>query len=294
MWFVLAALLAMPPDDPFRSIEKLIAAGQYSAALSALSKQPSSSFTWHLLASKAYDGLNDPARAVQEAEAALAIDAKQESAHLQLGQIFLGHNTPKAAEEIFSDGLAIFPDSFFLRLGKGLALKELQRYEDAEKELRLCLGRQPGFPVAFDALATVYAQTQRFEELERLSAEQMALVPKDYRGPYYAAAALDGLRRDTKRTETLLSDSIRLNPNYAAAHALLGKVRLREGDVAGAIPELEEALRLRPEYTPAAMQLGQAYKRAGRTEDAAKAFARVRELNERPSPPSLLYHRGKK
>lgn len=66
-------------------------------------------------------------RHAQPTEAALALDPRSEAAHLQLWQIFLGHHTPRAAADIFTDALALHPDSFLLRLGRGLAYKDCPR-----------------------------------------------------------------------------------------------------------------------------------------------------------------------
>lgn len=287
--------LAAPDDSPHIIIDKLIAAGEHRKALAALQAWPVS-VRRHLLASKAYDGLNQPAEAVREAEAALTLEPRSEAAHLQLGQIFLARHTPEAALEIFSDALMLLPDSLMLRLGKGLALKDLARYPDAETELAACLALKPELGIAFDALATVQLHAKRFEELQRLSSSFRERQPGDYRGPYFQAAALDGLKGDAGVIEKLLSESLRLNPRFAAAHALLGKVRLQGGNVQGAIAALETAIRLRPDHGPAALHLAQAYQKAGFAGKAARAFQRVRELKEaeRTPPPSLRYHRGGK
>lgn len=277
-----------------RTTEKLIAAGQYAEAVAQLS-QATPSVQSHLLASKALDGLNQPARAVEEAEAALSLDPRSEAAHLQLGQIFLSRNTPAGALEVFSDALGIHPGSLLLRLGKGLALKDLARYEDAEAELLACLKLRPGFPLAFDTLATVYLHSKRYEELKTLAADFRTVQPNDYRGPYFAAAALEASRQIDASVEALLAESIRLNPRFAAAYALLGKVRLQAGQYPAAIEALEKAQSLRPDYGPAALHLAQAYKQAGRDADAARQFKRVRELKEKEKegPLGLRYHRGK-
>jgi tetratricopeptide (TPR) repeat protein len=293
VWVAVLLLLAAT-EDPLLTTEKLIAEGKYQQALALLAPEPAS-FRRHLLASKAYDGLNDPARAVEQAEAALNLDPRSEAAHLQLGQIFLGHNTPQAAADVFGDALQLHPESFLLRLGRGLAWKDLMRYEEAEADLRICLSRRPDFPIAFDALATVYLQGKRFEDLQTLADAFRARNPKDYRGPYFAAAARDGGKTGDPAIDPLLDESIRLNPNFAASHALVGKRKLAAGDIAAAIPSLEQALRLRPGYSPAALHLAQSYQKAGRTADAANAFRRVREIKEKEQtpPPSLTYHRGK-
>lgn len=289
---LLLAALALA-GDPIATMEKHIAEGRYREALELL---PACGFSLkcHLLASKAYDGLNDPAKAVAEAEAALALDPKSEAAHLQLGQIFLSRNTPQAAVEIFSEALALHPNSLLLRLGRGLALKELTRYDEAVEDLQACLARRPDFGLAFDALATIYLHTKRYAELSGLVETFRAQAPGEYRGPYFAAAALEGQALDLDEAARLARESIRLNPRFAAAHALLGKMLLEQNDLEGAIAALQRAVELRPDYGPALLNLAQAYRRAGRHEEAARMFDRLRALNaeQRKGRPSLRYRRG--
>ncbi len=296
MWLVLLALWAMPAsgDEPFHAIEKLIAAGRYREAESALSQIPAESARWHLLASKAHEGLGDPARAVAEVERALAIEPLGEALHLQLGQIFLGHNTPQAAFDVFDEAHTLLPDSLLLRLGKGLALKELSRYDEAAVELRECLRLKPDLAIAFDALATVYLHSKSFQDAIRLADEHRAEYPGSYLGYYFGAAGREGLKIESAEVESLTAAAIRLNPNFAASHALHGKIRLQAGDAGAAITSLERAVQLRPNYTPAVLHLAQAYRAAGREADAQRAFERVRELKklELVPRPALRYRRG--
>ena len=84
-------------------VVKALAARDFQEARRLLEKLPADSATWHLLSSRAYDGLDDPARAVSEAQAAIELDPKGLAAYLHLGQIFLSHNTPQPALEIFSE-----------------------------------------------------------------------------------------------------------------------------------------------------------------------------------------------
>jgi predicted Zn-dependent protease len=105
-----------------------------------------------------------------------------------LAQIFLSHNTPEPALEIFSDALRIAPDSLLARLGRGLALKELQRFDEAGAELSACLDRDPGMGLAFDALASLYLQTSEYTRLSVLSKQYMQRV-LPITQLYYLAAA---------------------------------------------------------------------------------------------------------
>ena len=160
------------------AIERQITAGRPREALVQLELDTERSTRWHVLASKAHDALNDPVRAVAEAEAALKLDPQSEPAHVQLGYIFLSRNTPLAAVEVFTEAERLFPQSIIVRLGKGLALKELQRYDEAEKTLAACWPH----PIAFDAHATVLVQRGKFEEAKDLAKRFIEIAREDYRG----------------------------------------------------------------------------------------------------------------
>jgi tetratricopeptide (TPR) repeat protein len=277
-------------DGSLAAVEKLLASEEYTKALEALKTIPASNARWHLLASKAFDGLRERGRAVAEARQALEMDGASESHHLQLGQLLLSYGAPQQAYEVLSSAQRLFPDSLLIRLGKGLALKELDRYEEAEKELLECLRRRPNLGVALDALATVYIHTKRYEETRQAAERFLRDNPVDFRGYYYLAAARDGLKLEAAETEKLLREAIAIKPDFAASHALLGKILLESGKPAEAAPVLEEAVRLRPDYAPSHYYLATAYRRLGRNDAAAREFQAVSDLNrkERESAPLLV------
>ncbi len=71
MLAVFAALLAFAASGgEIASVEAQLTAGHYRVALTTLESIPMQdrNSAWYLLASRAYDGLNDPAKAVQEAQ----------------------------------------------------------------------------------------------------------------------------------------------------------------------------------------------------------------------------------
>ena len=247
----------------------------------------------HLLASQEYDVLKEPAKAVSEAQAEIQSNPKSLAGYLQLGQIFLEYNTPQPAVEIYSKALQLVPDSLLAHLGEGLALRGIQRFDEAENELSLCFRRDPGMAVAFDALASLYLEANNYAKLAAVAQQYLETNPSDYRGYYYLAAAKEHEKEDRQTAPSLLRKAIGLNPDFAASFALLGKLLLQDGSAEEAARELEHAIRLRPDYTPAHLYLGNAYKKLGREADAAREFQLVRELNEKQSiKPSLRYHRG--
>jgi tetratricopeptide (TPR) repeat protein len=246
-----------------------------------------------LRASRKYDEAGDPARAVAEAQAAIELEPRNLAARLQLGQIFLSHNTPAPAVEIFSDALAIAPDSVVAHLGRGLALRDMQRFDEAEKELTFCLARDPKLGIALDALGGIYLQISQAEKLMKVARQYIETNPSDHRGYYYLAAAAEHDKQEGVDVSSLLRHALKLNPNFAASHALLGKVLTQQDRLDEGVTELERAVQLRPDYAPAHLYLGNAYRKVGRTADATREFQTLRELNEKQrSQPSLTYHRG--
>jgi tetratricopeptide (TPR) repeat protein len=296
MLAVFAVMLAFGAVSEIATIEAQLTAGNYRVALTRLESIPlqDRNFAWHLLASRAYDGINDPAEAVQEAQTAVILAPRNEAAHLQLAQIFLSRNTPLPAYEILSDASAMFPDSAAVRLGIGLALKELQRYDDAIQVLTECLRLKPDLGPAFDALGAAYLDSNRYDDLLKAASEYMRRNPKDFRGYYYLAAAREKLQVDPAETERLIRQSIEYNSRFAASYALLGKVLMASGRLEPAANALEQAVQLRPEYTPAHYYLANVYRKLGRESDSDREFAVVSRLKEEESKPvpKLSYHRG--
>ena len=270
------------------AIERSVSAGRYREALAQLERTAERPAAWHVLASKAHDGLNDPAHAVAEAEKALELEPGSEAAHVQLGFIFLSRGTPKAAVEIFTEAEKLLPDSLVVRLGKGLALKELQLYDEAEATLARCWPH----PLAFDALATVLVQRTKFEQAKALSERFVKANPGDYRGYYFLGAAKNGLQEQGVREA--LRESLARKGDFAAAHALMGKLQMSDGEFLAAAASLEKAIRYRPDLVQAHLHLAQTYRKLGREEDALREFGVVSELKKKEAQPKpgLLYHRG--
>jgi len=283
--------------SPLDGAREALAGGNPSRALQqleAITGAARESAVWHGLASEAYEALGDPARAVAECERALNGEPSREAWYLRLGQIFLRYHTPQAALDIYSEALQRFPDSTLLKLGRGLAHKDLLRYDEAEFDLVDCLKSEPGLALAFDALATIYLQGKRFNDLIGASLRFRQSNSADYRSWYFEAAGRSAASPDDKNAEFLVHEAIRRNPRFAAAHALLGKIFLQSGRPAAALAPLNEATRLRPDYSPAYMYLSKAYRELGRTDDMERALANWRRARDMENTParSLAYHRG--
>lgn len=268
-------------------VERLISEGKPQEALAALEANSTRTAHWHLLASRVFDRLNQPAQAASEAEAAVGLDPGNEANHLQLGQVLLTNNNPAAAREIFNKALKRFPDSNLLRLGHGLALNRLQLYEEAEPEFRQLLTRSPDLGIALDGLVEARVQLVRYDQVAQAASEFLKTSPTDYRGYYYSAVAGEKTGLPPLAIENLLRKAIERNAKFAPAHALLGKVLLQQDRPEEAALMLEGAVRLRPGYVFGHIHLARAYQSLGRMEDSKRHSELVRELADkrrRPAP----------
>ena len=140
----------------------------------------------------------------------------------------------------------------------------------------------------------MYIQQSRFADAHKLATEFLKQNASDYRGYYFLAAAREGELLPPEETRALLTKSIGRNPSFAAAHALMGKVLLREEKTAEAATYLKKAVALRPDLVQAHLHLARALRLLGDEAAAAREFETVRLLKakEQEPVPSLLYHRG--
>ncbi len=81
-----------------------------------------------------------------------------------------------------------------------------------------------------------------------------------------------GMRGELDAAISMLSDAVKLNPNFAEGQSNLGAFLLQRGDAAGAVGYLQEAVRLEPSLSDAHGNLGVAYLHAGRQEDAIRSL----------------------
>lgn len=79
-----------------------------------------------------------------------------------------------------------------------------------------------------------------------------------------------GMRGELDAAISMLSDAVKLNPNFAEGQSNLGAFLLQRGNAAGAIGYLQEAVRLEPKLSDAHGNLGVAFLHAGRPEDAIR------------------------
>jgi tetratricopeptide (TPR) repeat protein len=97
-------------------------------------------------------------------------------------------------------------------------------------------------------------------------------------------------RGDHPRALEHFRQAIRLQPDYAAPHTLMGASLLATGKTREAVLELERAVKLQPEEPLSHLQLARAYEQAGDPAGVVDQFRALRELA--PQDPEYAYQLG--
>jgi tetratricopeptide (TPR) repeat protein len=97
-------------------------------------------------------------------------------------------------------------------------------------------------------------------------------------------------RGDHPRALEQFRQAIRLEPDYAAPHTLMGASLLATGKTREAVLELERAVKLQPREPLSHLQFARAYERAGNPAGVVDQFLALRELA--PQDPEYAYQLG--
>ncbi|MBC7226336.1 MAG: tetratricopeptide repeat protein [Thermoflexales bacterium] len=246
-----------------------------------------------------------------------ALEEKDEVARLaRLGQAALAHGEPALAVLALRRAVAMNPNFADARALLGHALEEMGRLEGARVQLETAVRLAPDSPLArsllglhflnrgdpdaarphleaaYDRdpqnpafalyLGLLYADLGQYAVADIWLAEATRLAPED---PHIWEAVarfyLDRFPGDA-RGVTAARALVRLAPDAASAHALLGQALLFAEDYAGAEEALCRTLELAPDLAVAHYDLGRLYALRGRREAARAEFTRALDLNTDP------------
>ncbi len=225
-------------------------------------------------------------QAANEYELAAHADPS-ESNLFDWGSELLLHRTLGPAIEVFQDAVKRYPASQRLAIGLGMALYAHGNYDDAVKSLLRAADLNPSDPRCYLFLSKAYySSPSQADEVVQRFRRYSELQPRNAQALYYYAMSLwKGKRAEDPslnlhQIETLLKNSLELDPKLADAHLQLGNLYSDQHEYALAIPEYVRALELNPDLPDAHYRLGQAYVHTGQ-KDAAQAQLQVyQKMNE--------------
>jgi tetratricopeptide (TPR) repeat protein len=216
--------------------------------------------------------------AANEFETAAHMDPS-ESNLFDWGSELLLHRTLDPAIEVFQHAAERYPDSSRLAIGLGMALYSRGNYDEAVKSLLRAADLDPGDARTYPFLSRAYdsSPSQADEVIQRFR-RFAELQPHNARAQYYFAMSLWKGRRaqdpglDLQKIESLLKQSIALDPALADAHLQLGNLYSDQAKYSDSIPEYRRAIELNSDLADAHYRLGQAYVRSGEKDRAQEEF----------------------
>jgi Tfp pilus assembly protein PilF len=128
----------------------------------------------------------------------------------------------------------------------GDAFVEKQQWPEAETALKKSIELQPDLAPAYFDLGALRNQTKNYAGAEESLKKGLELTPDATVGKYELAKTYWALGR-WQEAAPFAADTVIALPDLAAAHVLLGNIRLKLRDAPGALHEYQEYLRIEPQ-----------------------------------------------
>jgi tetratricopeptide (TPR) repeat protein len=211
----------------------------------------------------------DPLGAVSEFERAATLDPSEPN-YFAWGTELLLHRAVSPAMTVFQKGAMAHPTSVRMLVGLSTALYSRGSYDEAARQICHASDLNPEDP-------TPYLFIGKMQEISPTSLpcseEKLALFLKNQPGNalanYYFAVSLLKRDRDAKteadsqQAETLLKESVAINPKLGEAYLQLGILYAAQGTPDRAIAAYQKATEVTPSLSEPHYRLSQLYRRAG-------------------------------
>jgi tetratricopeptide (TPR) repeat protein len=209
------------------------------------------------------DGLGE---AISEYKEALKNRPSYAEAHENLGNAYLGMDTPGHLDEAVSEyeaALKIAPGSEQAHNNLGLALSQIPgRLPDALAEYQAALRIKPDFVEAHNNLGNAFLDTDTPGHLEAAASEYETVLkyePDSVQGHNNLGLVYSKIPGRLPDAISEYEAALRINPEIAMIHHNLGNALLATpGQLPAAISQFEEALRINPDFTDASENLQKA------------------------------------
>ena len=277
-----------PYQAGFNLMLMLLRIGDYDAAITTGEEMKASgerrAELYNLLA-QAYEQKGKTKEAYDSLRAATELEPRDEANYLDLVILALEHANYDLGLEIAEIGIRRIPQSYRLHLQRGALLAMKSRLDEAANEFRISAELSPESPLPRVAMGFVLIQAEKLPQAIALLRDQSVKSPNDPYVFWFLGEALNrsGLQPGSaaeKEAIAAIEKSIALNPHLPQTRALLGKMRLRLGEIDLAVEQLEKAIELDPEDLTATYQLAQALQRKGNAARARELFSRVEKANK--------------
>ncbi len=233
-----------------------------------------------------------PKEAVEALDRAINLEPSSENNYLDVGVMLLDQRRYQGAFAAAVKAVEVAPESYRAWRLKGVAEAKLDRTEDAEKSYQRAVELNPSDEQSILGLASEQLNDGNIDEAKQTFEKGILRLPRDavLYGAYGKALLwLEGVGANSSeaRAVSLLQTALRLDDSLAEPHYQLGKLALREGQIADALKELEIANRLEPKSTQTHYELALVYHKLGRADAAARELQAFKTLKAEENKPAL-------
>src|SRR3984893_16600652 len=226
----------------------------------------------------------EPDQAIAAYQRAIAADPSRIDLYEDLISILLYQHRTGDALLVAKQALTVAPNDSRSWVWKGNVDLARNDYKDAMESYTHAVRLDNGNPDALFGVAGVHYVTGQNEAAISECKAGISRFPGDTR--FYVSyaemllASPDALRLHTQAKD-LLEKALKLDPQSAEAHYLLGQIALQEGKLKEAEEDLLRSLASDPDRSKTHFALSRVYRRMERPDQAAKEFAIYEKLKER-------------
>ena len=235
---------------------------------------------------------NEKAKAGDAFKAAISADSQFVEAKNNLGVLYACSGKDLDAVELFRAAIQGRPDYATPHVNLGLVLSGDGKYAEAEKEFRLALRSSPKNLSAYNSLGMVAAKLGRGDEAIEILQKVAQIQPDSSIAHLNLRAALSADGFDLQGALVQFSETIRLDPNSAAAHFNKGRVLFDLNRFEESLAELDMACRLQPDNVQALYLLAQAEKQIGNVQRSVELLDHLVTLEPSNSDAQLFLGRN--
>jgi tetratricopeptide (TPR) repeat protein len=237
-----------------------------------LGREPENAEVGHLLGLLALDaGL--PQHAVPVLQRVCMLAPGNALYRINLGVSYLKAGNAAEALQHFDRAVALAPEMYETHFHRGLALKELQRWEEAAASFSRAAEIQPG-PPAFTNRGLMLSELRRFDEALEDFRRALESEPDNPMLLSNCGMALVHLGRHAEAAETI-GRAAALAPEDGGLHYNHGDPLMFLGRLEEALECYDRAIALRPDMANAHVNRGLALSHRGRIEEALESFDRA-------------------
>jgi cellulose synthase operon protein C len=237
----------------------------------------------------AYQRQEQPAEAVRTMMRAIEIEPSNETGYGELAELLMEQRRYSEAYDLALRTVERMPKSALAYKRKGQAEGCIRNLHDAVRSLTRAVELDPGDDEALLLLAQAQAGVWLIPQASATFEEGIAKFPRNAR--FYEAYGRMLVQPTAKpdaiaeaRAQSLLEKALALNPSLPGARYELGKLLLKQGKPAEALPHLEAAAKLSPGDSEVFFTLAGAYRDLERDADFRKALETYKALQAKKTP----------